>query len=154
MDLKDIPKAYGGELEWEFFDEPNLNVPELQRIFTWENGHTKLPAGPLIWRRYGDGSRLELVAMGCKDGKQREERVATIPIAHPQDEKKAEINGTAITNPLPVNGDAPKTADVNVDATADQLQKTTLNAGEAAPVSEKTETVTEAAATQETVKAQ
>jgi hypothetical protein len=156
MELKNIPKEYGGELDWTFFDEPNFEDPELKRIMQWENGHTSLPAGPHFWRPYGDGSRLELVAVGSKGGVNREERVMTIPVAFPKGEKKPETTeaaaAVAATNPLPVNGETPKTAEVNVDATADQLQKTNLNAGETAPVSEKT--ATETAPPKETVTAQ
>lgn len=82
MDVKDIPKNYGGELEWDFFDEPAWD-DEIKRICQWENGHTTFPPGPLYWRPIDDGKRLECVAVGSKDGKDRKERVCTITRAYP-----------------------------------------------------------------------
>ncbi|KAI1414780.1 CRAL/TRIO domain-containing protein [Hypoxylon sp. FL1857] len=82
MHLKDIPKNYGGELEWDFFDEPAWD-DEIKRICQWENGHTTFPPGPLYWRPIDDGKRLECLAVGSKDGKDRNERVCTITRAYP-----------------------------------------------------------------------
>ncbi|ORY58238.1 CRAL-TRIO domain-containing protein [Pseudomassariella vexata] len=82
IDPKNLPKAYGGELDWDFHEEPNFD-DEFKRIVTWENGHTALPPGPMYWQPYGDGTRLELVAVGSKNKKHRMERVATIPVAFP-----------------------------------------------------------------------
>ncbi|OTA64807.1 CRAL/TRIO domain-containing protein [Hypoxylon sp. EC38] len=82
MDIKDIPKNYGGELEWDFFDEPAWD-DEIKRICQWENGHTTFPPGPVYWRPIDDGKRLECLAVGSKDGKDRRERVCTITRAYP-----------------------------------------------------------------------
>ncbi|KAI1135021.1 CRAL/TRIO domain-containing protein [Hypoxylon sp. FL0543] len=82
MHMKDIPKNYGGELEWDFFDEPAWD-DEIKRICQWENGYTTFPPGPLYWRPIDDGKRLECVAVGSKDGKDRNERVCTITRAYP-----------------------------------------------------------------------
>ena len=38
IDIADIPKAYGGELEWGFFDNPIWD-DEIMRICRFENGH-------------------------------------------------------------------------------------------------------------------
>jgi hypothetical protein len=80
MDLEDIPKAYGGKLEWHFFDEPAWD-DEIKRKVQWENGHTAFPPGPCYWVPTEDGTRLECLAVGTKDGKERRERVCTIPKA-------------------------------------------------------------------------
>ncbi|KAI1090685.1 CRAL/TRIO domain-containing protein [Rostrohypoxylon terebratum] len=82
MDLKNIPKHYGGELEWDFFDEPAWD-DEIKRICQWENGYTSLPAGPVYWRSIDDGKRVECLAVGSKGGVERRERVCTITKAYP-----------------------------------------------------------------------
>lgn len=82
MDIKNIPKHYGGELEWDFFDEPAWD-DEIKRICQWENGYTSLPAGPVYWRTIDDGKRVECLAVGSKGGAERRERVCTITKAYP-----------------------------------------------------------------------
>ncbi|KAI1383396.1 CRAL/TRIO domain-containing protein [Hypoxylon trugodes] len=82
MHMKDIPKNYGGELEWDFFDEPAWD-DEIKRVCEWENGYTSFPTGPLYWRPIDDGKRLECVAVGSKGETDRRERVCTITRAYP-----------------------------------------------------------------------
>ncbi|KAF2964326.1 hypothetical protein GQX73_g9242 [Xylaria multiplex] len=77
MDLEDIPKNYGGKLEWSFFDEPAYD-DEIKRIPT------------------EDGTRLECLAVGSKDGQERKERVCTVPKAFPP--KSTTATGTSETN--------------------------------------------------------
>ncbi|KAK8090766.1 hypothetical protein PG994_000271, partial [Apiospora phragmitis] len=129
IDIKNIPKAYGGEMEWKFFEEPKFD-DEVKRLMTWENGHTALPPRPMYWRPYDDGKRLELMAVGTKDKKQRNERVATIPVAFPNQkfgEDKAVAPSSApadaaATAPA-TNGEAHKT----VDAAAVDLNKLSIS---------------------------
>ncbi|KAI1461833.1 CRAL/TRIO domain-containing protein [Annulohypoxylon moriforme] len=82
MDIKDIPKHYGGELEWDFFDEPAWD-DEIKRICQWENGYTTFPSGPMYWRPIDDGKRVECLAVGSKGETDRRERVCTITKAYP-----------------------------------------------------------------------
>ncbi|KAG4220822.1 hypothetical protein PC116_g30699 [Phytophthora cactorum] len=82
MDIKNIPKAYGGELDWDFFDEPAWD-DEVKRICQFENGYTTLPQGPVYWKPIDDGKRLECIAVGTKKGVDRRERVCTITRAYP-----------------------------------------------------------------------
>ncbi|KAI0006772.1 CRAL-TRIO domain-containing protein [Xylariaceae sp. FL0662B] len=82
MDLKDIPKNYGGELEWDFFDDPAWD-DEILRICRWENGYTTFPPGPLYWRPIDDGRRLECLAVGSRGETDRRERVCSITRAYP-----------------------------------------------------------------------
>ncbi|KXX75428.1 SEC14 cytosolic factor [Madurella mycetomatis] len=85
IEPRNIPKLYGGELEFEFFDRPNLD-PKIRDAVTWENGYTEFPEGPAYWRPIDDGKRLECLAVGSKGGKERRERVCTIPVAFLADE--------------------------------------------------------------------
>ncbi|KAH6659274.1 CRAL-TRIO domain-containing protein [Truncatella angustata] len=91
IDIKNIPKAYGGELEWDFFDEPRWDDPEIERILTFQNGHTKFPAGPMYMRPAADGKTMELVAVGSEEQKLRKEVFATVPKAFP-----SSANGAAV----------------------------------------------------------
>ena len=94
MDLEDIPKVYGGKLDWSFFDEPAYD-DEIRRIVTWENGYTNFPPGPCHWIHSADGMRLECIAVGSKGGKERREVVCTSPkAAPPKADTATETSGT------------------------------------------------------------
>jgi len=80
IEPRNIPKLYGGELDFEFFARPNLD-PKIKEAVTWENGHTEFPEGPAYWVPVDGGRRLACVAVGSKDGKERRETVCTIPVA-------------------------------------------------------------------------
>ncbi|KAK7956242.1 SEC14 cytosolic factor [Apiospora aurea] len=125
IDIKNIPKAYGGEMEWKFFEEPKFD-DEVKRLMSWENGYTALPPGPMYWRPYDDGKRLELMAVGTKDKKQRMDRVATIPVAFPNQkfgEDKVAAPAAPAAATTTTNGETPKT----VDAAAVDLNKLSIN---------------------------
>lgn len=139
IDTKNIPKQYGGEMDWDFFEEPKFD-DEVKRLMSWENGHTALPPGPMYWRPYEDGKRLELLAVGTKDKKQRKERVATIPVAFPNHKygedtvvAPAAPADAAATAAAMTNGESPKT----VDAAVDDMNK--LSIAEAAKGGEEAE---------------
>lgn len=127
IDIKNIPKAYGGEMEWDFFEEPKFD-DEVNRLMSWENGYMALPPGPMYWRPYDDGKRLELLAVGSKNKKQRKERVATIPVAFPNHKfGEDKIVGPAAApdakaTAAPTNGESPKT----VDAATEDLNKLSI----------------------------
>ncbi|KAL1842335.1 hypothetical protein VTJ49DRAFT_5503 [Mycothermus thermophilus] len=80
IEPRNIPKAYGGELDFEFFDRPNLD-PKIREAVSWENGFTDFPEGPAYWVPEEDGKRMVCLAVGSKGGKQRRERVCTVPVA-------------------------------------------------------------------------
>ncbi|KAI0596838.1 CRAL-TRIO domain-containing protein [Biscogniauxia sp. FL1348] len=82
MHKKDIPKVYGGDLEWDFYDEPAWD-DEIKRICKWEKGYASFPAGPMYWRPIDDGRQLECLAVGSKAQTERRERVCTVPKAFP-----------------------------------------------------------------------
>ncbi|KAK4183635.1 putative SEC14 cytosolic factor [Podospora australis] len=83
IEPRNIPKAYGGELDFSFFDRPNLD-PEILKRLTWENGHTEFPRGPVYWKKIDGQERLECIAVGRVGGKERRERICTIPVASPK----------------------------------------------------------------------
>lgn len=115
IELKNIPKAYGGELEWDFYDKPRWDEPEFQRIFTFVNGYTEVPDGPMYLREKEDGKTIELVALGTKDQKQRKEVFATIPKAFPaKTEAASTTNGTTAAEAAPVEAAPVEVAPVEV----------------------------------------
>ena len=77
-----IPKRYGGKLDWEWGQLPNLD-PEIESQLKWVNpdktreGRNTFPIGPIRWRTDSNGD-LAAVAMGTENGKQRERTVAIL----------------------------------------------------------------------------
>ncbi|KAH6855914.1 CRAL-TRIO domain-containing protein [Chaetomium sp. MPI-CAGE-AT-0009] len=89
IEPRNIPKQYGGELDFEFFDRPNLD-PNIRDAVRWEPGHTDFPEGPAYWVPVDDGARLACMAVGSKGGKERRETVCTIPVTFPKGEVAAQ----------------------------------------------------------------
>ena len=44
VDSQNLPRLYGGELDWKYEDEPNLGEDEREAI-----GETAMPRGPLLF---------------------------------------------------------------------------------------------------------
>ncbi|KAL2267363.1 hypothetical protein VTJ83DRAFT_4640 [Remersonia thermophila] len=106
IEPRNIPKAYGGELDFDFFDRPNLD-PKIKEAVSWENGYADFPAGPAYWVPDEDGKRMVCFAVGSKGGKERRERVCTVPAAaFAGEEATAQVNGTAATK---IDGQAVQT---------------------------------------------
>lgn len=78
IDIRNIPKKYGGELdfEWGALSKPD---PAWEGIVQWENGHTGFPTGPLLWEDVDGGERMACISYGRVDGKDRRETICTIP---------------------------------------------------------------------------
>ena len=90
IDVRNIPKKYGGELDFSFGDLPHTD-PAWDGIISWENGHSSFPNGPLLWEEIDDGKRLACVGYGSKDGEKRHERICTLPkVWPPAAEEKAD----------------------------------------------------------------
>lgn len=83
MEPTSIPKQYGGELEWQWGEMPNLDEPAQELLKGLEQepveGKTKTEPlkGPMLFK----GDKIEVI--GTENGK---ERRATIPV--PQNERK------------------------------------------------------------------
>lgn len=84
IDPSNIPRKYGGTLDWEWGDLPTLE-PKISKVLQWENpsknknGENIFPAGPIKWRPDENGD-LVAMAVGSENGKQRETRVAKLPV--------------------------------------------------------------------------
>ena len=119
MDPSSFPKSYGGELDWQWGDMPNLDEAAHERLQNVEQppaeGKTKkdILKGPMLFK----GDKIEV--LGTEDGK---ERRSTIPV--PQQEQKA--NGVETAEASKESSDA-ATTDEDVAQTATTLEKTGLD---------------------------
>lgn len=98
IDPANIPRKYGGTLDFGWGDMPNLD-PVIRDTAEWEGAAKESPAfpkGPAYWRPIDGGKRLECVAVGSVDKVERCVRVCTIPVATPVGEA-AQAEGGAAT---------------------------------------------------------
>lgn len=83
-----IPKKYGGTLDYEFGQLPNLD-PVIEEAFNWQNPHTQngkntIPTGPIKWTRAKDGD-LIANAVGSEKGRRRHVEIGSLhPSEHAQ----------------------------------------------------------------------
>ena len=118
IDSGNIPKKYGGQLDFQFGQMPELE-PAILRSVKWSSESAQsspqaLPTGPILWRETADGG-MEAVAVGSVNGKPRQERIA---IMNPSQ------RGEATSKPL----DVPVKTNSNVatnDSTPSEIYRTT-----------------------------
>ncbi|PVI06928.1 CRAL/TRIO domain-containing protein [Periconia macrospinosa] len=82
IEPENIPKKYGGQLDFTWGDMPHLE-PEIESQIKWEkpatqNGKNTFPIGPIMWEK-GEGGELKAVAVGNENGQPRRRTVFTIP---------------------------------------------------------------------------
>jgi len=81
VDVANIPRKYGGELDFEFGMPPNLDG-DVVDMFEWavtvvDGSKQTFPIGPLKWVDGDDGSKT-VMAFGSQVGRPRRELVATL----------------------------------------------------------------------------
>lgn len=107
IDPANIPKQYGGTLDFAWGQAPNLD-PAIRDAADWEGDAKENPAfpkGPAYWRPIDGGKRVECVAVGSVDKVERCVRVCTLPVAFPEGESSgAAANGAAV--PAVTTGEA------------------------------------------------
>jgi len=87
IDPVNIPKKYGGQLDFTFGDLPVFD-PAITKIVKWEGENKDFPHGPMYWRntqgervegKLGEETReMTALAVGSVGGKQRDESVCTV----------------------------------------------------------------------------
>ncbi|OLN97444.1 SEC14 cytosolic factor 1 [Colletotrichum chlorophyti] len=82
IDLRNIPKQYGGELDFSFGSSATVD-PAWDGVVKWENGHSSFKARPAVWRETEDGTRLECYGLGSVDGKELNELICSVPKTWP-----------------------------------------------------------------------
>jgi hypothetical protein len=93
IDPKNIPKKYGGELEFHFGDQPVLD-PHIASVLKWEGDKKEFPGGPIYWvNKTKDGKEIEGLAVGSAGGKERRENICTVTKALKDDEDLKGTNG-------------------------------------------------------------
>lgn len=117
IDPANIPRKYGGTLDFAWGDAPNLD-PVIVEAAEWEGAakdNPAFPKGPAYWRPIDGGKRVECVAVGSVDKVERCVRVCTLPVAFPGGEEESAANGAAV--PAVVASEA-KEAPVAAEPTA------------------------------------
>lgn len=83
IDIENIPKKYGGKLDFEFGDMPILEPAITARLqFQHPNvqkGANTIPTGPVKWEETLDGT-VQAVAVGSEAGKPRRQVVASLKV--------------------------------------------------------------------------
>lgn len=78
IDAVNVPKRYGGELNFECG-----MLPDLDSVMKEILGGKEYPPGPLKWINGPAAGEKIAVAVGSVEGKKRDERLATIRSNHP-----------------------------------------------------------------------
>jgi len=77
IDPVNIPKKYGGTLDFEFGQMPDLD-PALLKVLEWEGEFKDFPKGPMYWTKTGEKQKIEALAVGSVEEKQRKEKVCKV----------------------------------------------------------------------------
>jgi len=134
IDPDNIPKQFGGNLDFKWGDRPNLD-PAIRDRATWLNGHQDIPKGPAYWALKEGGKEIELVAVGSVKGGPRREAVCTLPKAFPETkpqeasavvEVKEEAKGTESAE-TPANGAVKEPAAPVVDSATEGVQNLSIS---------------------------
>ena len=94
IDQENIPKKYGGTLDYDFGQLPTIDPAYADRL-EWkepkaEGRVRRWPHGPLAWQHRKDGG-MDLLAVGSVKGKTRREVIATLKPEDPAEK----VNGQA-----------------------------------------------------------
>lgn len=83
IDPANIPKKYGGSLDWEWGTTPNLDRAIIDSL-QWEHaakderGQKNFPIGPVTWTKNSNGDMVA-TAVGTDHGKRRRQVVGVLP---------------------------------------------------------------------------
>ena len=97
MDEENIPKKYGGKLDFNFGDMPMLE-PAIADSLDWSDetrrgGFRSFPIGPIKWQK-GDNGKMQAVAVGSKNGTKR-----NLPIAATRPAPAAPTQSSSLAPP-------------------------------------------------------
>ncbi|TVY89380.1 SEC14 cytosolic factor [Lachnellula willkommii] len=98
IDPANIPKKYGGGLEFKFGDLPVLD-PHVEKVLEWDGNRKDFPHGPMYWIENGRGEGVEKIkalAVGSEAGKERKIDVCVVTKVLP--EAAAAKAGTGMGN--------------------------------------------------------
>jgi hypothetical protein len=123
VDHDNIPKKYGGGLDFEFGQLPNIE-PAIEAQMKWENPNTQngrktFPIGPIEWEE-GQNGEMQAWGVGSENGTPRRQLIFTIPkpVGYKQGDVISSTPAHQIGDPLTTVGTAthpPDTGDVDID---------------------------------------
>lgn len=129
IDPINIPKKYGGQLEFTFGDLPVFD-PAISKIIKWEGETKDFPHGPMYWRntqgervegKLGEETReMTALAVGSVEGNQRDDTVCTVTRTLGTDE---DVDG--LTNGHTTAGTAAANLEKAQTATEDSSERPT-----------------------------
>ncbi|RFU32097.1 hypothetical protein B7463_g4250, partial [Scytalidium lignicola] len=117
-----IPKKFGGELDFDWGDFPNLD-PALEGIVTWKDGHKDFPHGPMYWVPVDGKNEMQLKVVGSVDDKERDEIACTVKTPS-LDNDSTVANGHTVESKAI---DAQPNEGSSVDSTAGSLNRLSIN---------------------------
>ncbi|KAL6697221.1 CRAL-TRIO domain-containing protein [Trichoderma pleuroticola] len=89
IEPRNIPKKYGGELDYTFGQLGNPD-PAWDGVIRWEKGYNSFPSGPLLWEDVPGEDRLACVRLGAENGKAKREVICTLPKTFGRVEKSSD----------------------------------------------------------------
>ncbi|KAF3057659.1 SEC14 cytosolic factor [Trichoderma lentiforme] len=78
IEPRNIPKKYGGELDYSF-GQLGIPDPAWDGVIRWEKGYNSFPSGPLLWEDVPGEDRLACVRLGAENGKTKREIICSLP---------------------------------------------------------------------------
>ncbi|GKT45181.1 secondary metabolism regulator LAE1 [Colletotrichum spaethianum] len=130
IEPRNIPKQYGGELEFNFGDQPTVD-PAWEGVVQWENGHSSFKSRPAVWRETEDGTRVECIGIGSVNGVEQKELICSVPKTWPPKPSAPTAEPTPAATPATKEGsvtEGTQTEPVKVaEAPEPELQKLSLS---------------------------
>jgi hypothetical protein len=91
IDPANIPKKYGGQLDFQFGDMP-VPDPAWKDVMTWEGNYKEFPTGPLYWVPSDDKKGMKALAVGSNHESERRD---TVCVLEKPGNKNNEVNGNS-----------------------------------------------------------
>ena len=112
IEPENIPRKYGGTLDWRFEEMPNLD-PAMAKSVQWESGQVTIPIGPVKWERTEAGT-MRMVAVGTEGGKKRRTVLGTMErkydeVFFPVNTKVADKSSGSVEQPSQLTDSTPAT---------------------------------------------
>ncbi|GKT61772.1 sec14 cytosolic factor [Colletotrichum tofieldiae] len=130
IEPRNIPKQYGGELDFNFGDQPTVD-PAWEGVVQWENGHSSFKSRPAVWRETEDGTRVECIGIGSVNGVEQKELICSVPKTWPPKASTPAAEPTPAATPATKEGsvtEGTQTEPIKVtEAPEPELQKLSLS---------------------------
>lgn len=126
IDPRNIPKKYGGELDYTF-GQLGIPDPAWDGVIRWEKGHSSFPSGPLLWEDVPGEDRIACVRLGAEKGKTQREIICSLPKAWKPAEKTTEesTQTESVANTATDDvSEGTQTTEATLDGTTDETTQT------------------------------